>query len=325
MKTKLKIEMKTTLLFRSFALPFVFLACLLTACDGDDDITLAPFRKITVEGEACTLQIDMSRGGWRIASVVTPWGEAMTDRYGKPLQLEETGSLHYRWWDLERDTDTHLSLHLKDNFDLGERRFLILNLEMKEGFYKEQVVIEQNVCRSFYEIKSLTYTLEEGDGLSEAEAGHYGMKYRIEGGGDEAEPFTVYPFLNQQATCRFSFDDRTENFLSWISSEKRFVNLPDRIEGGKIIMGEEPLFLDYEIKYIKDKVLREKSFEVEMIPSKWNIYAANVYYKRLQLTFCLTLARPGSDVKLVLKGKLTQKFPYDCSPVRHTTQDYKGE
>jgi len=325
MKTKLKMEMKTTLLFRSFALPFVLLACLLTACDGDDDITLAPFRKITMEGEACTLQIDMSRGGWRIASVVTPWGETMKDRYGKPLQLEGTGSLHYRWWDLQRDTDTHLSLHLKDNFDLGERRFLILNLEMKEGFYKEQVVIEQNVCRNLYEIKSLMYSLEEGDGVAEAEAGRYGMKIRVEGGGDEVEPFTVYPFLNQQATCQFSFDDRTENYFTWIDLKKHTVNLPDRIEGGKIIMDENPFHLDKELRYIKDKVLRNKGFEMDMIPSKWNIYAADVYYKRLQVTFCLTLARPGSDMKLMLKGKLTQKYPYDCSSVRHKTEDYQGE
>uniref|UniRef100_UPI0035A19537 hypothetical protein n=1 Tax=Prevotella heparinolytica TaxID=28113 RepID=UPI0035A19537 len=253
MKTKLKIEMKTTLLFRSFALPFVLLACLLTACDGDDDITLAPFRKITVEGEACTLQIDMSRGGWRIASVVTPWGEAMMDRYGKPLQLEETGSLHYRWWDLERDTDTHLSLHLKDNFDLGERRFLILNLEMKEGFYKEQVVIEQNVCRSFYEIESLIYTLEEGDGVAEAETGRYGMKYRVEGGGDEVEPFTVYPFFNELATYQFVFDDSTEDYFSWIEPQKRFVKLPVRIEDGKVIIDEESFFLHKEFRYTKDK------------------------------------------------------------------------
>lgn len=325
MKTKLKIEMKTTLFFRKPALRFLFLACLLAACSKDEETGLAPFREIAVEGEACTRQMDMTRGGWRIASVITPWGEIMRDKYGKPLQLEGTGSLHYRWWDLERDTDTHLSLHFKDNFDLGECRYLILNLEMKEGFYKEQILIKQNRCRNFYEIESLTYTLEEGDGMSEAEAERYGLKYREEGGGYEAESFTVYPFINERTTYQFRFDDRSEDFFSWINPPKCSVNLPDRIEDGKIVVNEEPLLFKNESKYFKDKVLKEKSFEVEMIPSKWNVYTADIYYKRLQVTFCLTLARPGSDVKQTLKGKLTQKFPYDCSPVRHETEDYQGE
>lgn len=313
--------MKTTLLFRSFSLWFVLLSCLLGACNKEEEAGLAPFREITVEGEANTLQMNMARGGWRIASVTTPWGETMTDQHHNPLQLEGTGNLHYRWWDLERNTDTHLTLHLKDNFDLGECRYLILNLEMKKGFYREQILIKQNRCRNFYEIKSLIYSLEEGDGVSEAEADHYGLKYRVEGGGYEVESFTVYPFLNQLTSYQFRFEDRSENFFAWINPKKRFVNLPDRIEDGKIIVNEELLLFRNESKYLKDNALREKSFEVKMIPAKWNVYAADIYYKRLQATFYLTLARPDSDAKLTLKGKLTQKYPYDCSPVRHTTED----
>ena len=313
--------MKTTLLFRSFSLRFVLLSCLLGACNKEEEAGLAPFREITVEGEANTLQMDMSRGGWRIASVITPWGETMKDKHGNPLQLEGTGSLHYRWWDLERSTDTHLTLRFRDNFDLGECRFLVLNLEMKAGFYKEQVVITQNACRHFYEIESLTYSLEEGDGVSEAETGRYGLKYREEGGSNQPETFTVYPFINEWTTYQLRFDDRAENYFAWVNPQKRFVQLPDRIEDGKIVVNEAPLPFKEEGKYIKDQKLKEKSFEVEMIPSKWNVYAADIYYKRLQCTFRLTLARPGSDAKLTLKGKMTQKYPYDCSPVRHTTED----
>ncbi|WP_373830322.1 hypothetical protein [Bacteroides heparinolyticus] len=38
--------------------------------------------------------------------------------------------------------------------------------------------------------------------------------------------------------------------------------------------------------------MKEKGFKVEMIPSKWNVYEADIYCKRLQLTFRLTHARP---------------------------------
>ncbi|RRD93001.1 hypothetical protein EII33_01870 [Bacteroides heparinolyticus] len=70
------------------------------------------------------------------------------------------------------------------------------------------------------------------------------------------------------------------------------MNLPVRIEDGKVIIDEGPFFLYKEFRYIKDKALKEKGFKVEMIPSKWNVYEADIYCKRLQLTFRLTHARP---------------------------------
>ena len=133
--------MKTTDLFQSILLFALFL-CGLTACNDSDEIRLSPFQETTVKGEASTLQIDLTRGDWRITSITTPWGDLMMDGNKLP-QLEGTGSLHYKWWDLERDTDSHLILHFKDNFDLGESRSLIINLEMKTGLYKEQIIIHQ--------------------------------------------------------------------------------------------------------------------------------------------------------------------------------------
>ena len=118
--------MKTTDLFQSILLFALFL-CGLTACNDSDEIRLSPFQETTVKGEASTLQIDLTRGDWRITSITTPWGDLMMDGNKLP-QLEGTGSLHYKWWDLERDTDSHLILHFKDNFDLGESRSLISTL-----------------------------------------------------------------------------------------------------------------------------------------------------------------------------------------------------
>ena len=156
------INMKTTDLFQSILLFALFL-CGLTACNDSDEIRLSPFQETTVKGEASTLQIDLTRGDWRITSITTPWGDLMMDGNKLP-QLEGTGSLHYKWWDLERDTDSHLILHFKDNFDLGESRSLIINLEMKTGLYKEQIIIHQEPCTNFYQIESIEYSVEEGDG-----------------------------------------------------------------------------------------------------------------------------------------------------------------
>ena len=158
--------MKTTDLFQPILLFALFL-CGLTACNDSDEIRLSPFQETTVKGEASTLQIDLTRGDWRITSITTPWGDLMMDGNKLP-QLEGTGSLHYKWWDLERDTDSHLILHFKDNFDLGESRSLIINLEMKTGLYKEQIIIHQEPCTNFYQIESIEYSVEEGDGVKEA-------------------------------------------------------------------------------------------------------------------------------------------------------------
>lgn len=85
--------MKTTDLFQSILLFALFL-CGLTACNDSDEIRLSPFQETTVKGEASTLQIDLTRGDWRITSITTPWGDLMMDGNKLP-QLEGTGSLHY--------------------------------------------------------------------------------------------------------------------------------------------------------------------------------------------------------------------------------------
>ena len=47
-------------------------------------------------------------------------------------------------------------------------------------------------------------------------------------------------------------------------------------------------------------------------------YAADLYYKKMQMSYTLTLARTNSDDKKVFKGKFSKEYPYDCSPIRCT-------
>ena len=81
--------MKTTDLFQPILLFALFL-CGLTACNDSDEIRLSPFQETTVKGEASTLQIDLTRGDWRITSIPMGrphdgWQQApTTGRYGKP-------------------------------------------------------------------------------------------------------------------------------------------------------------------------------------------------------------------------------------------------
>ena len=149
--------MKTTDLFQPILLFALFL-CGLAACNNDDDLRLSPMQETTMDGDASTLQIDLTRSNWRIASITTLGGTTMVDTNNRPLQLEGLGSLHFRWFDLTRENETQLTLKTEDNFD-GEERGLILNLEMKTGFYKEQITIRQAPCENFYQIESIEYSV----------------------------------------------------------------------------------------------------------------------------------------------------------------------
>ena len=75
--------MKTTDLFQPILLFALFL-CGLTACNDSDEIRLSPFQETTVKGEASTLQIDLTRSNWRIASITTLDGITMVDNKTAP-------------------------------------------------------------------------------------------------------------------------------------------------------------------------------------------------------------------------------------------------
>ena len=69
--------MKTTDLFHPILLFALFL-CGLAACNNDDDLRLSPMQETTLDGDASTLQIDLTRSDWRIASITTLGGTTMS-------------------------------------------------------------------------------------------------------------------------------------------------------------------------------------------------------------------------------------------------------
>lgn len=313
------INMKTTDLFQPILLFALFL-CGLTACSNDDDLRLSPMQETTLDGDASTLQIDLTRSDWRIASITTLGGTTMVDTNNRPLQLEGLGSLHFRWFDLTRENETRLTLKTEDNFD-GEERGLILNLEMKTGFYKEQITIRQAPCENFYQIESIEYSVGNNDGVEEAGTEPDKSTYKDETMGNTTGKHDHYPFINKWTEYAFLLNDHSNDVFNWIDPKKRSIYLPDRIEDGKVVMGQQQLFFLAQGKYYKEDELRYKHFEMDIVGMKWNIYTSTIYYKRLQVTFTATLSRPGSDTKKVLKGKFMQRYPYDCSEIHHEVKD----
>ncbi len=267
-------------------------------------------------GDASTFEISFTRSNWRIASITDLDGYSPTGS----TQLEGLGTLHYRWATIRRDQENTLIIETEDNFDNEERGFII-HLELREGFYKEQIVIHQKKCENFYQIESMKYSVEADDGVRESGIEYDKTTYRNETIGDKTEKHDYYPFINKRTEYKFLFDNHSDKIFSWIGPEKRTIYLPDHIEDGKVIMGQQELLLVNQGRYYKEDELRYKYFEVDIVGMKWNIYTSTIYYKSLQVTFTLTLTSPGSDIKKVVKGKFTQRYPYDCSPIHHEVRD----
>ena len=311
------MSMKPTKLFPLIPV-FLLFFCLLTACSDDDIVRLSSFEEATLEGEASTLEISFTRGDWRIASVTDLDGGFIIG--GKPMELEGLGTLYYQWATIKREKENALTIEAKDNFD-GKDRGFIIDIEMKTGFYKEQIIIRQQPCENFYRIESIEYSVEEGDGVTEAETQSFKDTFKDMSIGDATIKRPWYPFINVFTDYEFLFDNHSEEVFSWIDPEGCNTQLPERIEDGKVILGKDILPFTAWSQYYKENELRYKSYEVELVGMKWNIYTGTISCKCLQVTFALTLSRPGSDAKKVFKGKFRLKYPYDCSPIHHEVRD----
>lgn len=307
--------MKTNKLFL-----FILVFCYLTACNNDDNESISPIQETTMEGDASTLQIEMTRGNWSITSITTLDGALMVDENNRPLKLEGLGSLHFGWFDLTREKETLLTLTANDNFD-GKERGLILNLATPAGFYTEQITIHQEPCSNFYQIESITYSIEEGDGIVEAQAQPWGMiiqDYTNHNG--ETIKTKFWPFYDAYINYRFSVQSTESAFNNLDPNKEQNVKIPRGIENGKIVFEEEKRqYTTFPKLY--DSELKEIAVETNQVNQKQNTYSADIFYKRLELTYKLLLTRPGSETNKVFTGKLIKTYPYGCSEIRHEISD----
>ena len=74
-----------------------------TACDNANDERFSSTEEFTVEGDASSIEIPMTRTNWIVASVMYPDGGIMTDENGYPLKLEGMGTVRFHWGSITRD------------------------------------------------------------------------------------------------------------------------------------------------------------------------------------------------------------------------------
>ncbi|WP_300700327.1 hypothetical protein [Bacteroides sp.] len=310
--------MKTAKYIRLFLL-FTLIFCCLTACEKDDE-TLSPLKEVTLEGEASSIDINISRSNWYIASIATIEGWPVYDENNHPLYLADLGSLRFNWGSIIRDRKDLLTVKLNDNFDKEDRVFII-NLKTQSGLYTESITIRQKQCQSFYQIESIAYTLEEGDGIKEAAIRPWGITWinkNIAPG--EITSITFYPIHFANVEYRFEYNP-DEFSKDWINSEgdNRSVDMPKDIKDGKIIFEPEKKKFTDNSTYFYEEM--GKAYERKLVGWKRNRYFADLYYKQLQVTYTLTLSRPGKETVNIIKGKLIKEYPYDSSIVFHEIND----
>ena len=295
-----------------------------TACDNENDERFSSTEEFTVEGDANSIEIPMTRTNWIVASVMYPDGGIMTDENGYPLKLEGMGTVRFHWGSITRDKAKSLIIHLNDNF-AGEERKLIIKLSTEQGLYSEQIFIQQKVCTNYYQIESISYYLDEFDGVREAGTEPWGITWIDRtGSGEEIKKTTVFPFYN--AFTEYYFGTNTGEYpKEWMNPEgkSRLVDMPGSIVDGQIILEQEKQI--YTDRGMYRGELKDISFEKDLVSMKQNRYYADVYYKALQVSYTMTLSRPGSDTKKIITGKLLKKYPYDCSPIQHAVSDLPPE
>lgn len=315
--------MKTANLLRLLLCSAILLFCG-TACD-DEDERLSTIQEMVMEGDANSIEIPMNRNSWIVSSVTFLDGITITNiDLDQPLKLEGMGSARFHWGRLIRDKANALTVELDDNFDNGERG-IIINIGTTGGLYNEQITIRQKQCTNFYQIESIVYSLREGDGIREDGTEPWGITWINKSTAtEETQKVYLFPFYNVPVEYSFKYEV-AESPHQWVNPEGdyNYVDMPVNIVDGEIIFEEEKQ--KYTTYGVYRNELHEKSFEMEMVPMKRNNYRADVYCKHLQVSYVLTLSRPGNDTKKIISGKLVKRYPYACSPIRHVVSDLLPE
>lgn len=311
--------MKLTNVLQTLLLSTMILFCG-TACDNEDDERISSTGEVIMEGDENSTEIPMTRTKWIISSVTYPDGGHMTDENGYSLRLEGMGTLKFHWGSITRDKSDALTIQLNDNFE-GQERGMIINISTPNGFYSEQIIVRQKQCTNFYRIESIAYTLNAGDGIWEDPTQPWGINWTDKSGDtEETKKITLFPFYNAYVLYTFGYE-LSEPLQNWLpEGEGSNVDMPEDIVDGRIVLEEAKRRFTARGMYYNG--LREKEYEMDMVTLKKNKYRADIYYKRLVVSYTMTLSRPGrDDAKKIIQGKLAKVYPYDCSPIRHEVTD----
>lgn len=294
--------MKRTNLFQLLLFSTVILFCG-TACE-DNDERISPMEEVLMEGNNNSVEILMTRTNWMITSVTTLDGwEELIDENNDPLKLEGLGTVRFYWGSFTRDKENSLIIQTEDNLEDYERG-LIINLSTTAGIYKEQIIVRQK-AGDRYEIKSIAYSLEEGDEERITQSRPYDQTgYNFT---ENTSIMHYSPYF--QMTEEYTFSSHDNESFKLLRGEEPLVDAPEIVDGKLQIT-------DMKIKYSQhtqnyDCKLKDKEVDVEVPPRSSIRITGHILYKWNQITYTLTLTNVRTQEEKLIKGKLIKIFPYD--------------
>ena len=119
---------------------------------------------------------------------------------------------------------TPLTIQANENSE-DEERGLIINLSTSSGLYTEQIIVQQNPGDK-YEIKSITYSLEEGDGEFWMDSRPYGLTFRNYT--DNSTTTTIFPY--DHAPEEYQFHCPNDLAFKLLKYEEPLVDVPEIVD-----------------------------------------------------------------------------------------------
>ena len=309
--------MQRTNLFQLLLFSTVILFCG-TACE-DNDERISPMEEVLMEGNNNSVEILMTRTNWMITSVTTLNGwEELTDENKNPLKLEGLGTVRFSWGSFTRDKEDALTLQVNENLEDYERG-LIINLSTTTGIYKEQIIVRQK-AGDRYEIKSIAYSLEEGDEERDTQPRPYDQTgYNFT---ENTSIMHYSPYFQMKE--EYTFSSQNNHSFKLLRDEEPLIDAPEIVDGKLQIT-------DMKIKYSQhtqtyDCKLKNKEIDVEVPPLSSARITGHILYKWNQITYTLTLTNVRTQEEKLIKGKLIKVFPYDHTrPQTEVSELHLGE
>lgn len=269
-----------------------------TACDNDENNRLSSMEKVIMEGNSNSVEILMNRTNWKITSLTSldGWNQLANG-------LEGLGTIHFGWGNITRDKGDALTLQVNENLEDYERG-LIINLSTTTGIYKEQIIVRQKPGDR-YEIKSIAYSLEEGDEERITQSRPYDQTgYNLT---ENTSIMHYSPYFQMKEEHTFSSHDNEPFKL--LRGEEPLVDAPEIVDGKLQITGMKIKYSQYTQNY--DCRLKNKEVDVEVPPRSSARITGHILYKWNQITYTLTLVNVRTQEEKLIKGKLIKIFPYD--------------
>lgn len=295
---------------RLFYLLFTALLMLVqTACHNDEEIRIVPQPETTLGGDVTTLDITLARGDWQITAITTLDGTTMVGDNNQPLKLEGLGLVEFRWFTLARVREDVLHLEVTDNLD-GSERGMILHLTQPESSYTETLTIRQQPCTTVYEVKEMTYTLEEGDGETESDWVIESTTQVIHAQQEGIVHFNPY----QNAWNYHDFKCDAKDAFTWMLSDHDYpVPVPDRLTHGQLTFADPAETIAYSQWTVTSRHPLQDApmIEVAYEGGKKTTVSCRILYRELKATYHLTVANPTSGEERHYTGKLIRRYPCD--------------